>query len=233
MNNKQEAQLRMFREVDLILNKYKTDVDTIAAMAREAANFNGYLSKIDAEHPRQAVDGKGVTRSKNQMKRLLISRISLFSGALSSYGKHQKNADLVQRMDVSKYNLDRASIANLIKFLNETVSEFKIYSSSMADYGITPEMVTSIEAEVASFKTMSTMPRNVRVEKSTATSNLAEFFDGCNSTLKDHLDKFIPQFEDKNPAFYKDYNNARIIEDRGSRSKSKTTAKASEKSVTL
>lgn len=232
MNNKQEAQLRMFREVQLILNKYKTDVDTIAAMAREAANFNGYIVKIDAEHPRQAVDGKGVTISKNQMKKLLIAHITIFSGALSSYGKHQKNADLVQRMDVSKYDLDRASVADLIKFLNETVTEFKKFSTSMADYGITPEMVTSIEAEVASFKAASTMPRNVRVEKSTATSNLEEFFEGCNSTLKDHLDKFIPQFEDKNPAFYKDYNNARIVEDRGSRSKTTTAAKASEKSVT-
>lgn len=229
MTNKQESLLKMFREVIRIFLKYAQAVKSIAALDREAKNLESVTAEIDEIHPRQAVDGKGVTQSKNQLRESLELEAAIMAGALFSYGTHKGDADLCQRMNFTERTLERMTVADFIKFINMVKIELDKAGTAIAEYGPSTDEITQYGAKVEKFKKESTAPRNVVVEKSTATTELEDAFTRGNNILKNHTDNLMLKFKLSNTAFFNDYTSARIIEDRGSRSTSKT--KAADKNV--
>lgn len=217
MNNRQESKSRMYRESDLVLTKNKPLVDSIVALAREAANLKLVITEIDDLHPKQATDTKGVTISKNQLKEEISETVTTVAGALFSYGTFKNDADLCQRVNVYPTMLQRATIADFIRICSEILAECDKAGTGLNDYGISAEMVTGLKTKFSEFKAASVLPRNAVVEKSTATSNLEALFNKADDILLNHIDLLMLQFKKSAPNFYNDYNNARIIEDRGSR----------------
>ncbi len=217
MNNRQESKLRMYRETDMVLDNNKSSAASIPALAKEAANLKSVIALIDELHPQQAIDTKGVTTSKNQLREDITENVNTIAGALFSYGTHKNDNDLCQRVNVYPSTLLRASIADFNRICSEIVTECDKAGAGLSDYGITAEMVTGLKSRLSEFKSASVLPRNARVEISTATSNLEELFAKADDILLNHIDVLMLQFKASDPEFYKNYSSARIIEDRGSR----------------
>lgn len=217
MNNRQESKLRMYRLCDRVLKAYKQDVDTVAALAREAAHLDTTITEIDTIHKKQSVDSKGVTVSRNQLREEVAESANMMAGALFSYGTHKGDADLCQRTNVYPSILMKASQAEFIRITSEIASECEKAGANLAEYGISAEAITQYASKVEEYKKISTAPRNSKVEKSTATSQLEELFQKCDDILLNHIDVLVLQFKKAASQLYNDYNNARIIEDHGSR----------------
>jgi hypothetical protein len=217
MNNRQESKLRMYKGTHRVLHTNKTLVDSIPALAREAANFEVVIAEIEGEHKKQAIDSKGITVSRDQVREDLTEDANMMAGALFSYAKHKGDADLCQRTNVYPSTLMRSSQADFIRITSEIAGECQKAGASLSDYGPSADAIAKYVSRVELYKQMSTMPRNAKVEKVTATSNLDELFRKCDDILLNHIDTLVVQFKKTAPNFFKDYDNARIIVDQGNR----------------
>jgi hypothetical protein len=217
MTTRQEVKLKRNNVVISVLNSYQSDAATIPALARKITEFVGTTRQIEQIHLQQASDTKGITEGKNLLKDDVAELGLVIAGALFSYGDSINNADLCERMDLVITDFKKNTVANFKKLCTEIVTEAQKAGTNLVDFGTTAETVTTFQTLVTQFHDLATKPREEIVKKSTATTTLDELFTISDQILEFHIDKLMLQFKSRNSQFYKDYQNARIIEDRGSR----------------
>jgi hypothetical protein len=221
MTNRQEVKLRMFNTVILVLLKFLEVIKLIPALYREFLNFQEKVKAIEALHPVQAADNKGITEAKNIERDDVAEMANILSGALYSYGTHKKDAELYEKMSLEPSAFSRANLADFIKLCNTILTECEKAGAALEDYGVSAETISGFKTSFESFKSNAVKPRGAIVEKSTATSTLEELFSDAEGILVNHIDSLILPFKLTNAQLYKEYQSARILEDRGPGSKKK------------
>lgn len=219
MTNRQEAKLKMYNEAHAVLERYKADVESNVVLKEEVAKFKTGIDRIEALHPRQEVDNKGITTSKDDLREDMVEQALVLAGILFSYGTHNNNADLCERMDLYPTDLNRASIPKFKKMCTEILTECENAGDKIVKYGGTPELIGKFKEDTDIFKKASTNPRDAVVGVSAATISMADLFAIQEETLNNHIDLLMLQFLKKNPTFFNEYQHARIVQDHGSRSK--------------
>jgi hypothetical protein len=103
------------------------------------------------------------------------------------------------------------------------LEEARAIHEELIDYGVTAAILTEFEAKKESFKDVIVSPRSARVIKKAARVRLRELIKATDDLLKNRLDPMMVQFKTTHPDFYREYFNARIILDIGSRHEEETT----------
>ncbi len=83
----------------------------------------------------------------------------------------------------------------------------------MANYGITPLILTDFISAIDNFEGLVPQPRTKRSEKKTDTANLNAAVSQVKKFLNNRIDKLAVVFKDANPDFVKNYDNVRIVVD--------------------
>lgn len=65
------------------------------------------------------------------------------------------------------------------------------------------------------YRTLVTSPTSARTQRKGITEEIEAQFGRADELLEDGPDKLILQFRESAPAFFRDYQNARAIQDRG------------------
>lgn len=219
MTNRQEVKLRMYHVVLGVLDNNKSLVERVEMLAKEAANLRLTVKNIEEEHPKQAVDTKGVTQSIHNQREELGETANILAGALYSYGAHLGNTDLCERMNIYPSTLQRATLADFKRICSEVLSEAEKAGEALLKYGIEANTIVEFKGDLEKYGTEASQPRQSQVEKSTATLTLEELFTRADDILFNHIDGLVLPFKRTNVEFYLDYQNARVIVDRGSRAK--------------
>ncbi len=217
MTTRQEIKLKRNNVLITVFNRYKTDADAVPALARKIIEFTETNQRIEQVHPRQTSDTKGITEGKNQLKDEVAEMGLVIAGALFSYGDHTNNNDLCERMDLVITDFKQQTVAKFKKLCNEIVSESDKAGAELTEFGVTTDTLTSFKNLVTQFNELATRPREEIVKKSTLTTTLDEYFTQADRLLEYHIDKLMIQFKSRNISFFRDYQSARIIEDRGAR----------------
>ena len=104
--------------------------------------------------------------------------------------------------------------------VNTTIEYASTNQTALLEYGITEQMLTDYSNDLRNYKDYLTKPEEIKAEKKTATAQLKVLFKDLSDQLNEHLDNHMMQYRISKPEFYSDYENARIIYDDPTISKS-------------
>jgi hypothetical protein len=121
-------------------------------------------------------------------------------------------------VNFSASDLKRLRGANLIGTCNVIVTKAGENGRGLVSYGITPEVITNLQAAVRAFSDSLTTPGTVKSGTKTATENLATLFKETEIILTKRLDLDIEVYKTTNPDFYRRYKTARMVISKSGRS---------------
>ena len=104
--------------------------------------------------------------------------------------------------------------------VNTTIDYATKHKKDLKDYGINDKMISDYQASADGYTEFLSKPQEIQAEKKTATAELKQLFKDLDEQLTEYLDNHMMQFVEKEPQFYSDYENARIIYDDPTTSKS-------------
>ena len=162
---------------------------------------------------RQAMNIKGYTANKNAMKKNLAEFGNSLAGIVFAYADEKEMTTLKESMRFTLSGLQKAKDDDLISNCRNIYEAANTNVVALADYGITPLMLTDFKNAVDDFEGLVPQPRTKRSERKTDTANLNAAVSEVKKFLKNRMDKLVVVFNDGNTEFVQNYDNARIVVD--------------------
>jgi len=213
MTRKQEAYNSMAHKAIGEMNRHNNIWKSNKVISGTVEKITGLFKQIETANARQNITTKGITQKKREYRKQLDITTDVFLGIFRSYAKTTGNDDLYANSDKSISEIKKVKDTEMPVLVNSTIDFASKYKEQLKDYGITAKMITDYEASLAGFKEYLSKPQEIKAEKKTATADLKKLFKELDEQLTEYLDNHMMQYKLKEPQFYSDYENARIIYD--------------------
>lgn len=202
-------------------------LDAVAAVFTEfASKFTGYVALIAVKTElvelivsikQKDVDVKqafaGKTSAKDLAKESLISALLPFTKKLFVFAKKTNNQEMKTLCHLNKSDFirmrenDLETKANMIyKYLNDN-------KTSLADYMITDQNITDLQAKINTFKFTEDAKDTGFSSKVGGGKSLNELFDRSDELLGEDGDSLMEHYAETEKEFYDAYHSARVIKD--------------------
>ena len=193
------------------------------ANAAFSALVNGIADDIAAVNEAQQGGSSvstGATIDKENAADAAITHAAKLSKLAQVYALEQNNLTLHDQLKVSKTSLDRLGDAELTAALQKLHAQLTGIGAAGEGYGITAAALSHLKDLTISFDATKNAPRLIITERKTHNTNIPSLLrhlrEGFHKT-----DRLIHIWEDDQPEFLSNYNNARIIIDLGVRHEKK------------
>lgn len=178
------------------------------------AAFETKIQSILSTEAEQQENNKGVARTKAEKKLQLTNLAVSIAAALQGYAIDTDNPALYDQMNITPTDIYRAGATNAISnalLVADTARELD--AAAIAPYGITPTVISALDAAIDKYTTTSASTRNVIVNKSLLTADLTELVNEANVIMRKQLIKIGFQFKVTDPNFYAGMvQSAKLIE---------------------
>jgi hypothetical protein len=231
MTNTQESKLHRMGVLISLFERYQAEVNSIPALSRFVLSFTEIRKRIEETHPLQAMSRTGITSNKNDIREDLALQALTISGALHSYASENKLIELSERYKLSLSSYTKVSTAYFKELCLELITDARTYAEKLTDYGVNGAFIEQFATKLENFKITVSEPRNAVVKITYATSYLKDLFAQSDEIVLSHFDKLMIQFKNTRPNFYREYQSARIIENRGVRHIQKSDSPITESQV--
>jgi hypothetical protein len=192
----------------------QTVIDLIPARTTAFTLLGTNITAINAIVASQSSNISGVTTDKKVLRNNLDTlSIGIFAPALV-WAKINQNNTLAAEFDYTLNDIQKVKDDSIVAFLTHRYSLINPPVPSIADYGITPALLTAWQAAMTAFQPIIATPRSARVSKKVYTSQLSNLFQATNVHLRDTLDNLMLPFRTQNRDLYLGYRSSRIIIDR-------------------
>ena len=173
----------------------------------------GLFKKIEENLAIQNKTSIGFTKKKKEFRDKLDITSDVFMGIFRSYAKTVGDTVLYENSNLTMTEI-KAILDNKIMTTVNTVKDYAAkHLKDLEDYGMTQKMIDDYGKEADGFIEYFTTPQELVAEKKQATTELKKLFKQLDEQLTEHLDNHMMQYKTKNPKFYEIYENARIIFD--------------------
>lgn len=216
---------RMYHSSNLVLDKFSSTFTDHVELNQAHSELKSGISHIDEQQQVQVVDNKGLTQVKVALRTDVTQRILMFSKALKALATIQKNADLLTKSNYKLSDLNRLSDPILFDVGTMLVKLANPLRSQLEKFFVTDEDYKQTDAILAEFKAAIPQKRLATTVSKSSTKKISDVFKSIDKLLKEVIDVYVAPFEYKNPDFYREYTNARIIVGYTGRGKSKTETK--------
>jgi hypothetical protein len=137
----------------------------------------------------------------------------MLSGTLQAYAAFTGNVELAGTVKLTKTDIMAARETDVEKVVAPVIQAARNELTNLVDYGVTEAQVTELETSIDDFNSMIGRPRTIRNQAFAAISELEELINTANGVAKQKLDNLMLLFETTQPAFYEEYQRARVIVD--------------------
>ncbi len=213
MNKRQEAYSSMAHKVIGEMNRHKDIWKSNKVISGTVEKINGLFKEIETTNARQNQSTKGASQKKREYRKQLDNTTNSFLGIFRSYAKTTGNDELYENSNKTISEIKSIKDTEIIILVNTTKDYATKHLRNLKDYGMTQKMIANYENSADGYVEYLTRPQEIQAEKKTATTELKELFKQLDIQLTEYLDNHMMQFIIKEPQFYKDYENARIIYD--------------------
>ena len=176
---------------------------------------------------REATAGK--TEKKQQAEDAMILALVKVASSLYSFARRTKKSEVAAIADVTESQLRKIRDTELASMATSIHTSALANVAALADYGVTPAVLTDLQTKTAAFSTPAC--RNALRRAGTALGDressvaervgagaaLGDLFDQMDELLKDELDRLIETVRESERDFYNEYFAARVIKDIGIR----------------
>ena len=220
MNKRQEAYKSMAMKTTGEMHRHDAIWKGNKVIGGTVTKIETLFEGIDTANARQNMKTEGATQKKNSFRKQVDKTTDIFLGIFRSYAKTTGNDELYQNSNLSLSEIKDIKDTEIIVLANSTLKYAENNKEQLKDYGISADMIKNYSTAIDGYKEYLTKPQEIKAEKKTATVELKELFKQLDEQLTEYLDNHMMQFVEKEPQFYSDYENARIIYDDPTTSKS-------------
>jgi len=213
MNKKQEAYKSMVHKVIGEMGNYAGVWSSNAVISNTVDNIEQLIVDIESVNARQNRTTIGLTKQKNDCRKLIDETSDIFNGIFRSYAKTVTDEDVYANSDMSLSDIKRIKDTEIMVLVNTKLEFANANLGDLGDYGLTAGMISDLEDLLTEYKEFLTMPQEIIAERKTATNKLVVVFDEVSEQLNGHLDNHMMQYKVSEAQFYQDYINARNIYD--------------------
>lgn len=211
MNNKQQNKITMFEAVANVMKENQARWQKIKALEEAYGEFTELMVELRNKGTQRSKDTTGVTLNKKQKKELMAKKASLLAGSAYAYAGKIKNIELQRKFDYNFSFLKKADDNNAFSLVKAITEEAGKLMPQLIDYGVEEGEIEEVIKLAEDFKNHIGEKAHIKSGRVAATLTLGELFDEISLLLSEQIDLLMRRFEDKEPEFYRTYQNARTI----------------------
>jgi hypothetical protein len=179
------------------------------------STFISKIALIQATENRQQRTTKGVTTNKKNKKLLLIEKALVVAGGILSVAQETNDTELFELVNFTASELEHIGDTLLLDRVTLILDTGNANAAAILPKGITAVILGELQTMVTEYETVVVSPRDLIVDKKTATAQLKVLFLDTDALLKDNLDRLMMQFKTSDNEFFRKYFNGREIIDLG------------------
>lgn len=215
MNSRQENKLSMYLGEKKILTDYNATWVAIPGFATVVSTFFSKITLIQTTENRQQRTTKGVSTDKKNKKLELIDKMLVVAGGIMSFANDTDDNELFELVNFTKSELEHIGDTLLLDRANLVLTAGNTHAADILPKGITAVILGDLQTLITEYETLVVAPRDLIVDKKTATEQLVVLFSDTDDLLKNNLDRLMMQFKATNDDFFRKYFNGREIIDLG------------------
>jgi|AntAceMinimDraft_14_1070370.scaffolds.fasta_scaffold06622_1 hypothetical protein len=220
MTRKQEAYNSMiYKVIEEMKRKSELWIEN-KSISNVVEKIEETLGKIEEINTKQKITSAGATKQKTKIRKQLDKLTNVFYGSFRSYARSIDNVQLYEKYDFTITEIKQVKDTEVLGENNAVIVFATENLEKLKDFGTTQEIIDNYKIFAANFKEVLALPQTIIAERKTFTQKLKDLFKQIDEMLNEDLDNYMMQFITKNPDFYSDYENARIIYDSATISKS-------------
>lgn len=217
MNKKQISFYQMCLAVQLVYEKYKTQIEAMPILKREFEKFLSLMATFEGLKQEQESYTRKAYDDRGRIVDALISLTIKLGNLAYVYALDKNLADLREKSEVPKSKLNIMTLVTLDDhcrgFYNLLAAQD---ATALNEYQIVQADVVAYKEYSDQLKTLLAQPRAKVIERSQATSNIAAAISQLRTQFTKKLDKLVEAQQSAQAAFCNEYFAARtVIESRG------------------
>ena len=210
MNDSKRNKLNMMVSVDDFLLASVTITNKIVVFAALFSVFHDYVQEIFAVSEAQERDQKGVTKTKQSVRDVLIAKMEMIVKKSIGYASGIEDQDLLQVVRIATSQLKAMADVDLVKKAEKLVTELTPRLPDMAGYNVVQADLDELTSLKTDFKSIYTTPVGIKKTTKQLTEQLNGLFSKADIQLG-KLDDQVGSLFDTDVAFHNDYFQKRII----------------------
>ena len=215
MNSRQENKLSMYLGEKKILTDYNATWVAIPGFATVVSTFFSKITLIQTTENRQQRTTKGVSTDKKNKKLQLIDKLLVAAGGIMSFANDTDDNELFELVNFTKSELEHIGDTLLLDRATLVLATGNTHAADILPKGVTAVILGDLQTLITEYETLVVGPRDLIVDKKTATEQLVVLFSDTDDLLKNNLDRLMMQFKATNDEFFRKYFNGREIIDLG------------------
>lgn len=215
MRQTDENYVSMCKAVEDVLNKHTTVWTPMVAFKNQATSFFDLMTAITEAMEGTEIVSTGATKDKINAELRAVELAVKLAKRGSIYAVDRDNIELHDQLRVSKSTLLRRPDTLTLAKLRDIHDRLNAIVSELADYGVLPEDLTSLNAMINTFDSLVVRPRVLVVERKTYNQDMIPSLLSSIREVLYKMDSLVNLYEET--MFNQEYKHARMVIDLGTR----------------
>lgn len=226
-NNKYKHYFKMKKT---IISRHNANLQVVNVLKTNESKYSGIPAMVNAVADLNTSVNKAVellakvgsiptkpAGNKNVAKAELVVICLKASNVLHAYAFIKKDENLLSFLVTSEAELGvRMRQQDLLNYAKNLAGKIAPIAAELVDYGLTDELKTELNKEIAEFEKLMIEPRQLINERKNANEMIEDCIVEIYSLLINRIDPFMELFNG-DEEFYRAYKNARMIVDPANR----------------
>lgn len=155
-----------------------------------------------------------IGKIKLALKRTISEKADIVNDLVEIFATMTGDEALAQQMADSASDIFLMKNSDMLRTVKQIVKAATDNGEALiAEYGMTAEQVTGLQADIDRYLELNGQPREYQVKSAVATLSLEELFTEASNLLTDQLDNLMKIFKRRDPNFYNGYLKSRMVVD--------------------
>ena len=218
MTDYQQVQFKMILET-LELLKTSFNFADAAKQATSTILEKHYIKAVDIKKEIvtnieiQESDISGYARRKKEQKNSISEFDYELSSGLRSFANDTDNAPVYDEFDLSVSKINKLSDINFVTYSKNLITNLNKYKKEVEAYGVSADDIDKLSLDLAHFNNILLEPAQHKDQKKVASQNIKELISEELNLFKTSIDNHMEQYRTSKPDLYKNYQEARQIDD--------------------
>lgn len=205
------------------LNSTQATLECLQANATAWQDIPGFATAVSTlEETVQAILDRsrkqsfrtGYAAQKTDARQTMVNAAFTVASALKACASASGDKQLFSQVDFSRTDLTHGREADVLNrcqaILDLGTANAKVLA---AKYNVSASDLTAFKTAIQEFTSVQPKPRQGLAASASATAELVELFAAVDKVLQEQIDPLVEKFKQSNPAFYNEYQKARVIVD--------------------
>ncbi len=176
MTTKQTAEYNAYTIFLILIAAEEAIAQTLPAFFRYCQTLKGWMTDVDGLKAAAQQSTTGVTADKNKDKMTLLELMLLLTSLVMPYADDTNNTILIDRIKAFPSAFGKIRQNDIGTFCQEILNKITPHSAALADYGVTKDLISEIQALIDSFSSKVPLTRSLIKESTVVTQNRDELF---------------------------------------------------------